>query len=418
MDTFVKNLTSGTRDALASGALLAEQHLKASSWRIAIPSLVVGYLTLVQLLRFRALRKMRRKYAAYAANPYSLNYKQAQEIMRLPLLYDHPFLFAFGTQWALVKSYGIASGTPLLVKTRQLADPRKVGKRAEDTGVFISELLCGDMDSQRGRLVFSKLNWLHNCYDIAEGDFVHTLALFVLEPQRWIDRFGWRPLTKLERVAHLVYWREIGHRMGFGGIPATLEDLEAWKAEYEKTNLYYIPENRIVTDATVDLFLRSTPKFMHGFMRAVFVAFIDEKKVRDALGYGDPSTWAVVFTTVFFKLRGFVLRHFFLPRASMLDPLAKAGPDGRLYRSADFVGFEPWYVPDTWYNRLMVWISSGGKLEPSDKFRSNGFLPEELGPIGTEKVSREAVYNQAKAMEDYVKKGGSVGMGCPFSFGG
>jgi hypothetical protein len=160
-------------------ATMATGHPVASTsipWRIVLPTLAILYLSLVQLLRFRAIRNMERKYAAYLSNPYKLNYKQAQEIMQLSLLHEFPFLFTFGTQWALIKSYGIASGTPLLVKTRQLADYSKAAKRAEDTGVLLGEFLVGDPDSERGRLAMSKLNWMHHRYDILEGDYVHTLV--------------------------------------------------------------------------------------------------------------------------------------------------------------------------------------------------------------------------------------------------
>jgi hypothetical protein len=414
MESFVKNL-----DFTAMPATFNRPSLQLSQlpWHIILPSAVVSYLTLVQVLRFRAFRQMHRKYAAYIDNPYSLNYKQAQEISQLALLYDTPFLFGFGTQWALMKSYGIATGTPLLVKTRQLADNTKVGRRAEDTAIMLGEFLAGDLDSERGRLVMSKLNWLHRRFPILEGDYVHTLSLFVLEPQDWIDKYEWRSLTYLEKVAYFIYWREIGHRMGFGGIPETLEDLREWKIEYEKTHLYYIKENWIVADATLNLFLRNVPKALQGFIRSLFLSFIVEKNVRDALGYEEAPAWATFTTHTFFRLRGFVIRHLFLPRMKKLNPLAKEGPDGRLYRDADYMGFEPWYVSDTWYNRFLVWVRSNGTMKPGKHFRSGGYLPEELGPAGLEKVSREPVRKQAMAMEEYVNKGGSAGTGCPFNFG-
>ncbi|KAK3935942.1 hypothetical protein QBC46DRAFT_396257 [Diplogelasinospora grovesii] len=389
-------------------------------WRAILPCVAIGYLALVRMLRFQALRKMEHKYAAYLSDPYRLDYKQARDVMQLSLLYDTPFLFAFGTQWALIKSYGIATGTPLLVKTRQLCDPQKIGKRAEDTAVFLMEFLVGDMDSERGRLAMAKLNWLHRQYaaDIVRTDYVHTLALFVLEPQLWIGRYEWRALTELEKVAYLIYWREIAHRMGFGDmVPETLEELEKWKAEYERTHLYFIPENRIVTDASVELFLRGTPKFLHGFMRKLFVSFIDEKDVRLALGYPDPPAWATLLTTAFFRVRGFVIRHLFLPRLDKLEPLGKPGGNGRICRSSLNIAFEPWYVADSWYNRLVLWVKTGGKMGPSaDRFKSDGYLPEELGPVGFEKIGKESVREEAQSLEEYVRRGGSAGVGCPFAF--
>ncbi|KAI0592940.1 hypothetical protein F4775DRAFT_580150 [Biscogniauxia sp. FL1348] len=413
METLLGNFKIGHL-ALADPAALG---LPPWPWRtILITSAVLTYLTAVQVLRFRALRRITAKYASYVDDPYRLDYRQAQEIMHVSMLYEMPFLFVFGTQWALIKSYGIANGTRLLVQTRQLCDADKVGKRAEDTAVFLVELLAGDPDGARGRLALAKLNWMHGRYRIAQGDYLHTLALFVLEPQLWVERYGWRRLTALEKVAYFVYWREIGHRMGIGGIPDTLEALARWRVAYEKDHLYYAPENRIVVDAAVDMFLRRTPRPLRGAVRSLFVSFIDDRAVRESLGYPDPPAWATALTTSFFRLHGFAVRHFCLPRLRPLDPVAKPGPDGRLYRSPDAVAFEPWYVADTWYNRVVVWLKSGGTVCPGAKFQSRGFLPEELGPAAFEKASKEPVYEQARALEEYIKNRGATGAGCPFSF--
>ncbi|KAI2607966.1 hypothetical protein GGR54DRAFT_618950 [Hypoxylon sp. NC1633] len=393
-------------------------------WRIVIPTAIAAYLTLVQFLRFRALRALERKYAAYLDDPYKLSYRQAAEIMRLHQLRDTPFLFYFGTQWALVKSYGMATGTPLLVRTRQLCEPARVGRRAEDTAILLVELLVGDLDSERARRATARLNWMHGRWaaHIVRMDYVHTLALFVLEPARWIDRYDWRALTRLEKVAYFVYWRELARRMGFGElVPDTLERLEAWKLAYEAEHMYFIPENRMVAESTLGLFLRGVPGFLHGFVRTLFVSFIDEKPVREALGFPEPPLWATLLTSGFFRLRGFVLRYFFLPRPVPMDPLARPGKDGRLYRDARYVGFEPWYVAETWYNRLLLWLMTGGKMAPGGKFQGRGYVPEELGPEELEKAGREEVLREAEAMKEYAEvdgeKDGSIGAGCPFSIG-
>ncbi|KAI0891813.1 hypothetical protein F4806DRAFT_290624 [Annulohypoxylon nitens] len=391
-------------------------------WRIVVPTVIVCYFTLVQFLRYRALRALERKHAAYIADPYKLNYKQAAEVMRLHQLYDTPFLFYFGTQWALVKSYGMATGTPLLVKTRQLCDPNRVGRRAEDTAILLMELLCGNLDSERGRRATARLNWMHDRYanHIVREDYVHTLALFVLEPSRWIDRYDWRPVTRLEKVAYFVYWRELARRMGFLElVPETLEALEQWKLEYEAKHMYFIPQNKMVAESTVSLFLRGMPTFLHSIMKSLFVSFIDEKPVRDALGFPEPPMWATIFTKTFFHIRGVMIRYFFLPRAAPMDPMAQPAHDGRLYRSARFVGFEPWYVADTLYNRVMLWLSSGGKVVPGGKFQGRGYVPEELGPVEFEKMGKEDVLKQAEAMKEFAigEKNEAMGGGCPIGFG-
>jgi hypothetical protein len=60
--------------------------------------------------------------------------------------------------------------TSLLVQTRQLTTEDKVGKRAEDTGVFIGEFIVGSVDSERGLRALSKMNWLHRRYGSKIGN--------------------------------------------------------------------------------------------------------------------------------------------------------------------------------------------------------------------------------------------------------
>ncbi|KIX10391.1 uncharacterized protein Z518_01473 [Rhinocladiella mackenziei CBS 650.93] len=249
-------------------------------------------------------------------------------------------MWGFGTQWALVKSYGIPGGTKLLVQTRQLTDEATVGKQAEDTGVFMGEILVSGIDSDRGMQALAKMNWLHRRYGtkITNGDMIHTLALFVLEPQRWIDAYEWRRLTQLEKDAAFAYWREIGNRMGMKDIPDTLEDLKVWTAAYEKWHMYYSHDNRLCAETTINLFLRDTPRPLRGVMRKVFVAFV-EPHVRETLGVENPPTWAEYLILGIFKSRAFPIRHFYLPRYQCPFDVERSA-NGRLHRKKYL--FEPW----------------------------------------------------------------------------
>lgn len=95
------------------------------------------YLTIVASLRFRNLHALEAKYSQYLQDPHSMNYKTAHEIITTSMLVEFPFSFGFSLQWALIKSYAIANGTQLLVRTRRLTDEKIVGKRGEDTGIIL-----------------------------------------------------------------------------------------------------------------------------------------------------------------------------------------------------------------------------------------------------------------------------------------
>jgi hypothetical protein len=383
-------------------------------WSLPVIPIII-YLAMVQAVRFRNLKIMYSTYSRYVQDPYSMDYKIAHEILKAVLLREFPFMYAFGTQWALVKSYGIANGTKLLVQTRRLANEQTVGKRGEDTGIILGEVLISGLDSDRGLRALSKMNWIHRQYGskISNGDLVHTLALFVLEPQRWIEMYEWRAMTELEKVAAFVYWKEIGNRMGMEDIPKTLEELKQWTKDYEEEHMYYADSNRKCVDATVNLFLRNVPKFFHGFAQDVAATFL-EPNVRVAIGVETPPTWVSNLVNTMFKLRAFTIRYLSLSRFRDLDPLAHEGPDGRLHRK-DWI-FEPWYVPETSWTRFLGKIGLSTKLSPGPQYASKGYLPEELGPVEYEKKSKTAVLKESAEMRTYAERGGGAVLGCPFAF--
>ena len=41
-------------------------------------------------------------------------------------------------------------------------------------------------------------------------------------------RFEWRTFTPLEELAHFVFWKEVGKRMGIKDIPKTAEEFKCW----------------------------------------------------------------------------------------------------------------------------------------------------------------------------------------------
>jgi len=390
----------------------AMQTVRGIPW-VFVPIPLVLYLLTVRYLRFQNVRKLERRYSKYLNDPYSMDYKTAFEIFKLTLR-DVPFMFLFGTQWALIKSYGIASGTKLLVQTGRLTNKATVGKRSEDTGALLGEVLFESIDSKRGLVALSKINWIHGRYGskITNDELVHTLALFVLEPHRWVETYDWRPLTRLEKVAHFIYWKEIGNRMGMQNIPSTLEELQTWTVEYEKTAMVYAESNRMCYDATVQLFLRGTPKFLLPLMEQVSSCFL-EGYVRDTMGIPHPPQWLQSAVDSIFYFRAWLLRNFFLPRFKEFNMGIYKASNGRWKRTK--YAFEPWYVEETLWSKLQRRLNFGNRTTtPGPEFMSQGFLPEELGPTEYIEKSRAPVLEHAKEMKLYAEQGGGVGVGCPF----
>lgn len=379
-------------------------------------AMAIVYLIVVAVLRYRNLRRLRFQHAAHLEDPHSMSYTRAKEIINTTIRLEFPFMFGFSLQWALIKSYGIANGTELLVRTRRLTDERTVGTRSEDTGMFLYELLVTGLDTPRGHAALAKMNWIHARYgaSISNGDLIHMLALFVLEPIRYIDNFEWRRLDELEKVALFVYWKEIGNRMGMVGIPETLDELVSWTEAYEKENMVYSPNNTKCYDGAVGLYLGGLPRFLRPVAKSMADS-LTENYVRKALGVPDPPVWAPRLVNAIFAARAGIVRYCLLPRFWTPNTVVSS-TSGRLQRTRYL--YEPWYVKETVWSKLLAFLGLGKIMKiPGPEFLSEGYLPAELGPKEFRSpAALDDVGKQAALLDDYAKQGGAVGAGCPFAF--
>ncbi|KAL5332670.1 hypothetical protein BJX70DRAFT_407173 [Aspergillus crustosus] len=358
--------------------------------------------------------------------------KGALNTTLLPTKSSFPFSYAFSTQLALLKSYAIPSGTKLLVATRRFTSRGQVGKRSEDTAIILSELLMQGLDSERGLKALSKMNWIHRQYQsqssggkldgkgknlIRNEDMIHTFALFVLEPLRWIDRCEWRPLLQLERIAVFVYWREIALRMGITGLPRTLDELGIWVAGYEEDKMYFAESNRVCAEATVALYVRVLPTWLRGAGEGVVAALV-EGRVRPLLGMLEPAGWVVKMVEGLLDVRAWVVRVLFLPRWTAAGGGGVVDlKTGRVKREAYL--FEPWYVGESFWASGLKFLGFGGFMGrpfPGREFLSEGFLAEEVGPREFVERARGDVLAEAEKMGEYARLGGGSVLGCPFSF--
>ncbi|MCP9887562.1 dephospho-CoA kinase [Cyanobium sp. ATX 6A2] len=158
---------------------------------------------------------------------------------------------------ALLKTFCLPSISALLSRTGEFEQrPRK---RYDDTGLMVAELLRHGPDSPDGLAVIQRLNRIHGHYAIANADFLYVLSGFVAEPIRWLEHYGWRPLTAGEQQALFRFWRHVGERMGITGLPASLEQLLALNNRVEASLFAAAACNRRVADATLAMLLADWP---------------------------------------------------------------------------------------------------------------------------------------------------------------
>jgi hypothetical protein len=210
-----------------------------------------------------------------------------QRIVLLTTAYEFPYDISRALELALFRTFAVPSISALLDQTGEFR--QRPQKRYDDTGIILGELLEHGYDSERGRIALRQMNRIHARFAITNDDYLYVLSSFIFEPIRWLDRFGWRRLTRHERLAAFYYWREIGRRMHIRDIPEDFETFAAFNADYERTHFRFAETNKRVGNATVDLMLSW---YLPGPLRrlgAPAVYALMDDPLLDAFGFPRPS---------------------------------------------------------------------------------------------------------------------------------
>ena len=215
-----------------------------------------------------------------------------EQIVLLSSAFDFPWDTQRALELALVRTFAIPKSSALLVATREFTE--RTQKRYDDTVAIISALGFYGYSSNTGKRALRRMNQIHGHYTIPNDEFLYVLSTFVLEPLRWNERYGWRRLSDIERQATFVFWQEVGKRMNISDIPASLADLDAFNRAYEAEHFAFHPNNRILADATEELFVSwflprgaTWPRWL---ARETVHCLMDAP-MRDAFGYDDPPAW-------------------------------------------------------------------------------------------------------------------------------
>lgn len=179
--------------------------------------------------------------------------RDCQEISYLFTCFEFPWDVTRSLEFALFRVFGVAKGTPLLVQTGEFV--QRTQKRYDDTVLILSEILEYGYDSPRGQAAIVRMNKQHGRYSIPNDEYIYTLSTFILEPVRWVNRYGWRQVTEVEKQSAFYFWTELGRRMGIRDMPGSYEAFDAFNRAFEQQHFRYSPDNEIIAVATRNLML-------------------------------------------------------------------------------------------------------------------------------------------------------------------
>ncbi|OBT48208.1 hypothetical protein VE00_00979 [Pseudogymnoascus sp. WSF 3629] len=405
----------------------------SSSPSSLVAIIVLAYLLLVRVLRYRRADKLKSEFGHGKRALSTMTSQEASNIMHQLQELEFPYSFARARKIALLKAGGIPTMSKLFAATGQ--NIRKTGgKRAVDTEILLREVQSKDRQSIRYMQAVARMNYLHSRYrkagKILDADLLHTLGSAVVELFWIVDRKEWRPLSEVEKCAIGIFHKNLGEDME---IPYTLlpssqtgwdnglhfaEELRDWTIRYEAEVAKPQPTNDQYVRVYVDSVTSSMPKIATTTLRKVISSDLDDT-MRASLCLEAPGPILKPILAAVTSSRKFTLSHLHLPRPSFRavklvddDPNPLSG----LY-NFNHNNFQPWYVkPSFWakWSPLAIFVRSLGGRAPGtggDRYHPSGYDLKTIGP----KPQEGKGLDEMKVMVEFM---GSRGIpGCPFHNG-
>ncbi|MEP6816873.1 MAG: oxygenase MpaB family protein, partial [Marmoricola sp.] len=210
------------------------------------------------------------------------------EISRIISSHEFPWDMNQSLGLALYRTYAVPSIGNLLARTGEFTE--RTQKRYDDTGLILDAVLEHGFDSADGRAGIRRMNQMHGHYAIPNEDLRYVLCTFVTVPIRWIDEYGYRRLTEIEKVASANYYRRLGSMMNILDIPKTWQEFGEAMDAFESDHFGYDAGGVAVSDATLDLMATFPPsdKAPRRAVRRFALSLLDDKLL-DAFGYPHPT---------------------------------------------------------------------------------------------------------------------------------
>ncbi|GAA1511171.1 oxygenase MpaB family protein [Nocardioides humi] len=250
------------------------------------------------------------------------------EIVQNLTLYEFTWDITQALSFALFRTYAVPSIGRLLDETGAFTGA--VQKRYDDTALLLEAPFVHGFDSAAGKAALRRINQMHKAYDISNDDFRYVLSTFVVIPKRWLDDYGWRPLTATELRASVNYYRALGRHMGIKDIPETYDEFMHLMDDYERAHFDFDAGGRRVADSTLRLLTTFYPRPLRKPVE-VFSRALMDRPLLDAFAYAEPSPLVRRLSLGAMRARARLLRYTPSNRRPTFTadlPRIKSYPDG------------------------------------------------------------------------------------------
>jgi len=184
-------------------------------------------------------------------------------------------------------------------------------KRYDDTRFLILKFLECGWDQKHGADAIDQMNMIHSKYPIKNQQYILALCVFMVAPITWIENFGWRKITEIERIAWYQFWANIGIQMKITDFPNSLDEATSLLDNFHTGDEEISQHSEVLGKATLQIFFEKTHRYLKPFSDIYYRSFFTKPILR---AYNLKDLPLAVKYSVFFAVKlNSLFRKFFSP---------------------------------------------------------------------------------------------------------
>lgn len=166
---------------------------------------------------------------------------------------------------------------------------KRIAKRILDTTLLSSAVMEHGFGTPVGREAARRVNAMHSRYDIQEDDFVAVGIEEAIGSLDLAEKFGWRPVTDIEREAVRVFYNYQARAFGSPRpLPGSVPEMRAFFERYLDTELAFEPQNRRMSDVFIGWFRKLLPAPLRPLTAPFLLSHLDHR-IAKACGLSIPA---------------------------------------------------------------------------------------------------------------------------------